>query len=479
MLVLRGAMTPATRREYAATLGGSPLSPRGRLAAGGRVPVRAPRRALGDRRRRADRRARRSCSAASASPRPDERALDPRRRCASTSPSTSRSSRRRERRPRRVRPRCCAATASTCGRASRSLVRSTTLAAPLLLAAAGRAARARAPGRCCASALPGQEEAFWSAAARDVHLDAFAPADAGRGRAGRRGPDDPGAGEHARAGRRRPRADGPRRPRAARRCARRRMRAALVRDAVADARAAPSRPAWRTAEFAAFVRRALFLDRPDPAAAWRELRARQDAPDRAPRRRREMRIEAEGTDLTPARRRAAPGSTPTASATCPRGEVFTGPHEDSAEGTIRFTIPSSPRGVEVAGVELDVPRRARSSAPAPSAASVPARDARHRPGRPPPRRARYRHQPRDRPPGRRDPASTRRSAAPSTSRSGARTRRRAAGTSQRRALGPDLRPARRRPAQRRRRASPSTARRLTRCMIHAGAPRRRSSGRRG
>jgi aminopeptidase len=36
----------------------------------------------------------------------------------------------------------------------------------------------------------------------------------------------------------------------------------------------------------------------------------------------------------------------------PSGEVFTGPHEDSAEGTIRFTVPSSPRGVDVTGVEL-------------------------------------------------------------------------------------------------------------------------------
>src|SRR3712207_959187 len=36
----------------------------------------------------------------------------------------------------------------------------------------------------------------------------------------------------------------------------------------------------------------------------------------------------------------------------PSGEVFTGPHEDSAEGTLRVTIPSSPRGVAVEGVEL-------------------------------------------------------------------------------------------------------------------------------
>ena len=37
----------------------------------------------------------------------------------------------------------------------------------------------------------------------------------------------------------------------------------------------------------------------------------------------------------------------------PSGEVFTGPHEDSAEGRIRYTIPSSPSGVEVSGIELE------------------------------------------------------------------------------------------------------------------------------
>jgi aminopeptidase len=38
----------------------------------------------------------------------------------------------------------------------------------------------------------------------------------------------------------------------------------------------------------------------------------------------------------------------------PSGEVFTGPLEDSAEGRIRFTIPSSPSGFEVAGIELEL-----------------------------------------------------------------------------------------------------------------------------
>ena len=52
------------------------------------------------------------------------------------------------------------------------------------------------------------------------------------------------------------------------------------------------------ADFAAFVERALFLDRDDPVAAWGGLRAFQaELIDRL-RQARELRIEAEGTDLT-------------------------------------------------------------------------------------------------------------------------------------------------------------------------------------
>ena len=36
----------------------------------------------------------------------------------------------------------------------------------------------------------------------------------------------------------------------------------------------------------------------------------------------------------------------------PSGEVFTGPLEHSANGTIHFTVPTGPRGVTVTGVRL-------------------------------------------------------------------------------------------------------------------------------
>jgi leucyl aminopeptidase (aminopeptidase T) len=55
----------------------------------------------------------------------------------------------------------------------------------------------------------------------------------------------------------------------------------------------------------------------------------------------ELRIEAEGTDL---RLKVAKRTRVNSDGmrNMPSGEVFTGPHETSASGKIRFTIPSSP-----------------------------------------------------------------------------------------------------------------------------------------
>ena len=112
------------------------------------------------------------------------------------------------------------------------LVRSTTLAAPLLLALQ-REILDREAWPALRTSLPGQSEGYWEAA-RDVHLDAFAPPSSPTPRRAGLPADDPGAGEHERAGRRRPGAAGARRalagghPRA-------RDAAPLVRDAVADA----------------------------------------------------------------------------------------------------------------------------------------------------------------------------------------------------------------------------------------------------
>jgi len=104
-------------------------------------------------------------------------------------------------------------------------------------------------------------------------------------------------------------------------------------------------------DYASFVTQALFLDRPDPVQAWRELTEVQGRLVGRLAVAREIRIEAPDTDL----RLRVDGRTwinSDGKHNMPSGEVFTGPLEDSADGTIRFTIPSSPSGVEVADIHL-------------------------------------------------------------------------------------------------------------------------------
>ncbi|MDQ3632873.1 MAG: aminopeptidase [Actinomycetota bacterium] len=106
--------------------------------------------------------------------------------------------------------------------------------------------------------------------------------------------------------------------------------------------------------YAGFVARALFLDRPaGPVAAWRELGAFQGHLAERLQKARTIRIEAAGTDVA----FAVKGRTwinSDGKRNMPSGEVFTGPHEASANGHVRFTLPSSPAGVEVRGVELEL-----------------------------------------------------------------------------------------------------------------------------
>jgi aminopeptidase len=104
-------------------------------------------------------------------------------------------------------------------------------------------------------------------------------------------------------------------------------------------------------DYEGFVERALFLDRPDPVAAWRDLGEQQEVLVHRLDRAREIRIEADGTDL----RLRVDGRhwiNSDGKSNMPSGEVFTGPLEDSATGTIRFTVPTASPAVDVEGVEL-------------------------------------------------------------------------------------------------------------------------------
>jgi aminopeptidase len=104
-------------------------------------------------------------------------------------------------------------------------------------------------------------------------------------------------------------------------------------------------------DYTEFVERALFLDRPDPVAAWRALSERQAALVEQLSGAHEIRIVAEGTDLT-LRVEGRTWINSDGRRNMPSGEVFTGPIEDSATGRVRFDVPSSARGAEVSGVEL-------------------------------------------------------------------------------------------------------------------------------
>lgn len=106
-----------------------------------------------------------------------------------------------------------------------------------------------------------------------------------------------------------------------------------------------------TAEFRAFVERATYLDRPDPVAAWKELSGFQAALIERLSKVKTVRLEAPGTDLS----LSVEGRTwinSDGKRNMPSGEVFTGPHETSAQGEISFNLPVVVSGQRVSGVYL-------------------------------------------------------------------------------------------------------------------------------
>ncbi len=104
-------------------------------------------------------------------------------------------------------------------------------------------------------------------------------------------------------------------------------------------------------DYEKFVFSAMFLDRDDPSAEWRAFSVEQqkkvDFLDKV----QTLRFVAEDTDLTlsVAGRKWMNSD---GHRNFPSGEVFTGPIEDSANGTIRFTYPAVRAGHEVEDVRL-------------------------------------------------------------------------------------------------------------------------------
>ncbi len=106
-------------------------------------------------------------------------------------------------------------------------------------------------------------------------------------------------------------------------------------------------------DYADFVFRAGMLDKPDPAAAWREVRDRQQRACDTLNGGREIRFTtSQGTDLTL-------GVEGRRWINCdgrnnfPDGEVFTGPLEDATRGVVVFSFPAIRQGREVDGIRLE------------------------------------------------------------------------------------------------------------------------------
>jgi aminopeptidase len=104
-------------------------------------------------------------------------------------------------------------------------------------------------------------------------------------------------------------------------------------------------------EFERFVIGAMFLNLDDPWRGWLEIRAMQEQLIDRVKDAKTVRLEAPGTDIT----LSVAGRTwrnSDGKRNMPSGEIFTSPVENSANGVVRFTIPSSFSGFLVSGVEL-------------------------------------------------------------------------------------------------------------------------------
>ncbi|MFP5364251.1 MAG: aminopeptidase [Thermoleophilia bacterium] len=228
------------------------------------------------------------------------------------------------------------------------VVRSTALAEPLLFECQ-RAILERDAWPSLRVELPGATAAFYRHA-RERHLDAFsevafAEARKAHAQLGIQAPENTRALTGI---------DPERLARAAR--ARKPLREQTMRrrwcSTLWPTQASAQQAGMNLADFEAFVQRALFLDQPDPVRSWGELRAFQAGLIERLAGVAELRIEAPGTDVT----LGVKGRTWVNSdgkRNMPSGEVFTGPHETSATGRVHFGVPSSPAGVDVAGVDLE------------------------------------------------------------------------------------------------------------------------------
>lgn len=104
-------------------------------------------------------------------------------------------------------------------------------------------------------------------------------------------------------------------------------------------------------QYQEFVYKACLAHKEDPRKEWEKISDKQEKMAEYLEKKSELHIVGEDTDIT-----FQVGGRKWVNAdgkkNMPDGEVFTGPHEDSAEGTIRFTFPAIYTGNEVEDVKL-------------------------------------------------------------------------------------------------------------------------------
>ena len=193
------------------------------------------------------------------------------------------------------------------------------------------------------------------------------------------------------------------------------------------------------ADYEDFFYRACLCDRDDPVEAWHEQSEETRRLAEWITGKEEIHIEGPGTDI----KLNISGRTFIAADgrhNMPDGEFFTGPVEDSATGHVTFTYPAVYGGREVAGVKLRFEDGKIVDASAERNEDFLIKTLDTDPRRAPPRRARDRHELRDRPLHQGDPArrEDRRHGAPRGRHVVSRDRRQ---ERLRRALGHGVRPA--------------------------------------
>jgi aminopeptidase len=104
-------------------------------------------------------------------------------------------------------------------------------------------------------------------------------------------------------------------------------------------------------EYEDFVFNACMVHLKDPIAAWKKVHRKQEKICRFLNKRKKIRVVAKGTDLT-MNVEGRKWINCDGKANMPDGEIFTGPIEDSVEGTVSFSFPAYYAGKEADGVSL-------------------------------------------------------------------------------------------------------------------------------